>query len=208
MSYEKILNIENKEDKMRRTEILGPEHESFFEKLVKIQELSFPKNFTEESKYDFQELREFINDKDNIIIALIENDEVQSFVMAEPYSSAYKELVVHDDKMETPSETVKKYYVSTITVPPERRKKMDYFVLVRALAGELDRRGIRNLVMHAKTRGRYSERIQKFCKRSKLVRTSENWLGSGEKFDYIEMDIQNEDFDNFDKLINRRIKSA
>lgn len=176
------------------------------ENLEKIQEEAFEGKFGDEFKFKPQEIKDFLKDKDKILIALKQNGEVRSFVMSEPYESAYETWSAYDNGMKRPSDQKNEYYVSTIVVPPARRRKMDYFVLIRALVGELvEKRGVRNITMHAKKSNRYSERIQRFCKNSQVKRTVENFLGSKEPFDYIEMNISDEDIEKFDKLFISRV---
>ena len=177
------------------------EKEEFLEKLVRIQDWSFTDEFKNGCTFKPHEIREFVRDKDKVLITVMENGILCGFVMAEPYRSAFEYMLAYDKRMETPSGEDHKYYVSTIVVPPSRRKKLDYFILVRALVEELVvKRDIRNLTMHAKKSNRYSARIQKFSESSEVKRTIHNFMGTGESFDFIEMTVSNKDIERFDNL--------
>lgn len=187
------------------TQTVSANQGAILAKLVSIQETSFAENFTTDIKYNLVEMRDFAGCEDNIVIVLLEEGEPCSFVMSEPYATAYKELSGKDKDLVEPDGWDAGYYVSTIVVHPLRRKKMDYFILVRALVEELVRnRDIRDLFMHAKVSNGYSKRILRFCENSQCLRTVDDWLGSGEQFDFITMHISDEDIENFDRLLSRR----
>ena len=172
---------------------------------MKIQDASFAENFSDKFKFSPDEIREFARDKAKILIVRMKNGSVCSFVMAEPYKSAFEQLIPYDKAMEAPCDGDFKYYVSILVVPYFRRRNMDYFILVRALVEELvAKRGIRKLTMHAKTGNRYSNRILKFSRSSQVKRTVHNFMGCGEPFDFIEMNISDEDIVRFDKTFLSR----
>lgn len=210
---EEEKKLENREERIFLFD--NTTDQRIIEQLVKIQEDSLPENSNEiynpEEVYTAEEIREFISDKDNILIVLAEGNNACGFAMAVPYEKAYYdyELFQLDNGMEVPTSQKKLYYSPLVVVSPSRRKRSDYFKLVRALADEIvHKRGINILSMHAKKDKNYSKRVQRLCENTQLRRTITNWSNTGKDVDYLEMNIQENDFVNLDKLLSRRIKSA
>lgn len=96
-----------------------------------------------------------------------------------------KEVLSLVDKMHLNKETL---YIWTIAIKPEARSLEVFSQLIKKFSQKAKEKGIKKLVMHARVNNHLSNILQERYGAKKIHRV-ENWLNSGEPFDYLEIDL-------------------
>lgn len=130
-----------------------------------------------------------LNDKGNINFVLKYKEKIVGFLLAKKYSQAYQELVNHDPDLKSQKEGY--YFVETIQIHPQFRKKGGFDCLVGKLLSVIKHEKIKGLCLYARRKNSFSCFLQKRFS-GKKIRTVDNWLGFGEAFDYLEISINKE----------------
>ena len=101
-----------------------------------------------------------------------------------------KEVPSLVDKNHLNKETL---YIWTIAIKPEERSLKTFSNLIKEFYGQAKERRIKKLVMHARVNEHLSDVLQSRYG-AKKIRREENWLDSGEPFDYLEIDLEEKNF--------------
>ncbi len=80
-------------------------------------------------------------------------------------------------------------YVWTIAIKPEERSLKTFYNLIKEFTKKVQERKIKKLVMHTRVNEHLSDVLQSRYG-AKKIRREENWLDSGEPFDYLEIDLE------------------
>lgn len=137
-----------------------------------------------------------LNNQGNINLVLKYKEKIVGFLLAKKYSQAYQELINHDPDLKSQGEGY--YFVETIQIHPQFRKKGGFDHLVGKLLSVIKHEKIKGLCLYARRKNSFSCFLQKRFS-GKKIRTVENWLGFGEAFDYLEISIDKELMAKMDK---------
>lgn len=141
-----------------------------------------------------------LNNPENISLILRYKERLVGFLLAKKYSQAYQELINHDPDLKSQKENC--YFVETIQIHPQFRKKGGFDCLVGKLLQTIKKEKIKNFCLYARRKNFFSRFIQKRFM-GKKIRTVENWLGFGEAFDYLEISINKEFLSQMDKYFQK-----
>jgi ribosomal protein S18 acetylase RimI-like enzyme len=121
----------------------------------------------------------------NINILLTENEQMVGYLLAMPHNDAVQELKEDDPDLK---EDPMKYYIETVAVLPEFRRRKGLATMLYKLAEECHKRGTDKVSIHARVSNRLSEIIQNNY-RVIEVRRIERWkyYNCEEPADYIEI---------------------
>jgi len=137
-----------------------------------------------------------LNNPENINLILKYKDRLVGFLLAKKYSCAYRELINHDPDLKSQKENC--YFVETIQIHPQFRKKGGFGFLVGKLLATVKKEKIKDFCLYARRKNSFSNFVQKRFTGQK-IRTVENWLGFGEAFDYLEISISKQLLSKLDK---------
>lgn len=172
-SLAKTPEEQEKEVKIEIEEI-GRLTPDLIERINELEESCFPESLrTPAEEYLEMEGIHLILKKGNQIIgnlSAVETKEVPSLV----------------DKNHLNKETL---YIWTIAIKPGERSLEAFYNLIKELSKKAKERKIKKLVMHARVNEHLSDILQ-LRYGAKKIRREENWLGSGEPFDYLEIDLE------------------
>lgn len=127
-----------------------------------------------------------LNNPENISLVLKYKDRLVGFLLAKQYAQAHKELINHDPDLKSQKENC--YFVETIQIHPQFRKKGGFDHLVGKLLSTIKKEKIKGFCLYARRKNSFSSFVQKRFAGEK-IRTVENWLGFGEAFDYLEISV-------------------
>jgi len=166
-------------------EIIAKWDERLVDELVELHSFSFPAHMqvSNPNEYFMDGLRE---DGTINIVLRSEVNRMVGHLLAYPQSSVFAELRQWDPAMEDDSSGL---YLEMIQVLPEQRGKRIAKRLFERMALEAEKRGFKKLSMHARKANRMDEMIRTLFPENRFLRTIENWLGTGEPFEYIETTI-------------------
>lgn len=175
-------------------EFVAEYNEMLVAELAKLHPLSFPAHMLHSDPVEY--FTEGLRDEGAINFVLQSPaNRIVGHLLAYPQSSVYEELRRWDPAMEDDPEGL---YLEIIQVLPEQRRTGNATRLFERMALEAPERGFTRLSMHARKRNGMDEMIRKLFPENRFVRTVENWLDTGESFEYIETTTR------FDTSLNRR----
>ena len=151
--------------------------------LVALQQDAFPRQmqFREPEAY----YREALADQRNInLVIKNERREVTGYLHALPLPVVVAELRPWDPGLEADPATL---YVDIIQTLPGRRHYAGFLALIDETCREARDRGYRHIAMHVRISNGLSRLIQKLYPRVREPHRIEDWFGSGEPFDYLEV---------------------
>ncbi len=174
LEKEEIKKQEKKEGIEIKIEEISRINSDLIEKINQLEKVCFPEELqTPAEEYLAMKGLHFVLKKDNQIIgnlSAVETEEIPSLV----------------DRNHLNKETL---YVWTIAIKPEARSLKNFNKLIKELYEKAKERKIKKLVMHARVNEHLSDILQARYG-AKKIRRVENWLESGEPFDYLEIDLE------------------
>lgn len=143
-------------------------------------------------QFSEQYLKELIESPECLTVELKDGDSVVGFISGKPHELARHELLSHDPRM---PENENAMYVDAIGLLEQYRTKTNLLKLMLTFAKSAESRGISRFSMHARRQTGFSENLLKAFKQSKLLYSIDDWYGTGEKFDYIEISVDKNDIE-------------
>jgi hypothetical protein len=154
-------------------------------KLIELDKKCFPGNLFM-SKEDLEHI--FSDPK--LILHKVESEgRLLGYTYGVPLTSVFKELSEADPDLVDDPECL--YVYSTATDPDERSLKM-FFELIKGIEESAILKGYSSISRHSRTTEGYSSVLKKKFKYN-FVRTLDDWMESGESFDYLVKDLKNLD---------------
>jgi hypothetical protein len=181
-----FLQTENKaEENVSRVDIVTEDlrTEDLFQEFVKIDKEIFPGMEIEES-----ELRETFESEGIQIVLRDSQGGLIGYLLSVPYEQAIT-FLLPDDPLLSPKE--KTLYVESIGILPAHRSIKNVFLIWNNLRDEAIKRGYDTINGHFRVSQGLSGVVQKRLN-GKYFRTIENWVGYGEPFDYLEINLVDE----------------
>ncbi len=169
---------------MFKAEVITEFDSTFLADILLINSKSFPATWIYEDSFNYY--KAMMMDKRNIHIILHDNGTRIGYLLAIPHNNAIVDLKEYDPEMKEDNDT---YYIETIGILPEFRKKGGSSLLCDALIEECLRRGVHKISMHARTNG-FSNFIQSRFNITP-IRRIETWkyYNFEEPADYIEISV-------------------
>lgn len=126
-----------------------------------------------------------LKDKRNIIILMKEAGKTVGYILSVPHKVVRTELLKYDSKIKADNA---RYYIETIGVLPQYRRKGGATKLINAMCREGKRRGIYKFSIHARTINKLNILIKNvFENMITETRYVERWFfGGDEPYEYIE----------------------
>lgn len=151
--------------------------------LLAIEHASFPKQLN--NKADYIELLE---NSDNINLLLKKEEIVCGYLCARPHNDAVAELRIHDPDLQFDDG---RYYVDMMEILPEYRHRGDALDFLLFLTHELSQGHELGdeikVSMHIRSSYGFGETILRIFPTAACLRRVDNWMGTGESYDYIEI---------------------
>ena len=164
-------------------EILDDFNELTLQDILFLENICFPVewHYPDADKYYTAILR----DKRNINILLRDYRKTTGYILSVPHDTARTELIKCDPEIKADNS---RYYIETIGVLPQYRRRGGATKLLHALCEEANRKGINNFSIHARIRNGLNVMISNLFKG--LITESrkiDSWkFGGGEAYEYIE----------------------
>ena len=203
MGYEVNNTSQEKEvNKMGKVELLKEVDPDDVNGILEVQNNCLTENFNDDIRLDKEDIEELIKDGDCFVVVLKENEKIIGFILGEPHGKALKELSKFDPEMKNDGE--QKIYVIAISVLPEYKGGKLSLMLMRKIIIEAKAKNFSNFSMHIRKDTGFSGMVQKVFEKSQLLRTINNWMGTGEKFDYLEIEIIEKDIHNLNSILTSK----
>jgi len=164
-------------------EILDDFNELTLRDILFLENICFPVewHYPDPDKYYTAILR----DKRNINILLKDDRKTTGYILSVPHDTVRTELLKYDPEMKSDNA---RYYIETIGVLPQYRRRGGATKLLHALCEEANRKGINNFSIHARISNGLNIMISNLFKG--LITESrkiDSWkFGGGEAYEYIE----------------------
>jgi hypothetical protein len=152
------------------------------EKLIELDKKCFPGNLFM-SKEDLEHI---FSDPKLILHKVEDEGRLLGYTYGVPLTSVFKELSEADPDLTDDPECL--YVYSTATDPDERSLKM-FFELIKGIEESATEAGYSKISRHSRVGMGYSSVLQKRFK-YRFIRTLNDWMGSGENFDYLIKDLR------------------
>jgi len=165
---------------MLQTEVGCHYDENIIRDIILIKEASFPLGWEYGDAQEYYS--EMFKNKNNINILLKDDGKRIGYLLAIPHNDAVAELKRDDQLI---GEDALRYYLETVAILPEYRKKKGFSLLLETLKQELEERKVRNISLHARIA--FSLIIQKKLKVTQIRRIARwKYCNYEEPVDYIE----------------------
>lgn len=163
---------------MQHAEVINGFTENVLREVLFLHEECFP----DTKCHHTEDLRNFLNNAENINILLKYNDKTIGCLLVQPQRDAVKDLKPHDPLIE---DDVSRYYVDVMLILPEYRKD-GFLMLLDKMLEEGKKKDIYKFSMHARVSNGLSKTVQKLFDITE-ARRIENWhYMAGETYDYLE----------------------
>lgn len=167
---------------MFETEVIQDNDEHTIKDIILIKGASFPAGWEYGDAWEYY--CEMLKNKDNISICLKDQGKRIGYLLAIPHNKAVAELR-NDDKLMR--DDALRYYIETVAILPNYRKKNGFPVLLERLKQELEKRDIHTISLHARIMNSFSTIIQKKLKITQIRPvTCWKYTNYKETVDYIE----------------------
>jgi ribosomal protein S18 acetylase RimI-like enzyme len=170
-------------DKAQSILIVNDFHKDYLQNIVRLEKECFPATWQYSTAEEYYTA--MLNDKTNLNVFLLSNDEVIGYVLVKPLKTAALELQKADPQIQADK---KKYYIETIQILPECQEKGGARKLLTAVCQEALKRGISKFAIHARMSNKFNEKLKAIFSDSIIYyRNIEKWQwGDGEPYQYIE----------------------
>ncbi len=150
--------------------------------IYEVEELSFPFQM----RATPEDLLETLKNKKGVQLVLKdEKGKIVGYLCSKPLVDAFKELKEYDEELSSEPNTL---YIESIAIRPENRSLKAFLKLSKTLLKEAKEKGYKKLTAYARVQNNLSSLLQKLGAEKK--RRIENWLDTGEPFDYLEIKLE------------------
>ena len=152
------------------------------EKLIELDKKCFPG----ELFMSKEDLEHIFSDPKLILKKIEQEGKILGYTYGVPLSSVFDELSEADHDLSDDPECL--YVYSTATDPNERSLKL-FLELIKGIEESAIEAGYSKISRHSRVGMGYSSVLQKKFK-YRFIRTLNDWMGSGESFDYLIKDLR------------------
>jgi len=168
-----------------KTEVAYNNDENMVKDIISIKGTSFPSGWEYSDAQEYYS--EMLKHMNNVNIFLKNDEKRIGYLLAIPHNNAVIELRNDDPLMR---KDASRYYLETVAILPEYRKKNGFSSLLKTLKQELEKRGVHNISLHARVANDFSLIIQKKLKITHVRRIVRwKYCNYEEPVDYIEAAI-------------------
>ncbi|MBI4709017.1 MAG: GNAT family N-acetyltransferase [Candidatus Portnoybacteria bacterium] len=180
----------DKEKRQKYTiEVILDPNEDAFRQVCEIEKESFP----EKVQSSPEDLKEVLENKDGIHLFIKdEAGEIAGNILSLRQNQEYKDLKKFDPDITNDKDAL---YVESVAIRPQKQGMAAFKNAWQALVEEAKSQHYKKIAMHARVSTGFSEALQKRYN-AKFVRRLQNWYNFGEPFDYLEIEIPE---DNIEK---------
>ncbi len=172
---------------MLKTEVVTGFDEQVLQDIIQIQLDSFPAGWAEGGDEGDGHFEAMLKAKENVHIFLKDGQKNIGYLLAIPHNIAVEELKDCDPLMR---KNPGAYYIETISILPDHRGQGGWKLLLQTLAGELLKKGVMEITLHARVSNGFSQKVQKEFVAQK-IRTIEKWkyYNYEEPTEYLEVEL-------------------
>jgi len=121
-----------------------------------------------------------------------ENEKIVGYIISSPYEQVYSNLKEFDDNLTRETGVL---YIGSMGISPKHRNLKNFLSLWKNFVSQSKQAGYTKINGHFRSSQGLSSIIEKRFGGKKVHRI-ENWAGFGEPFDYIEINISNDEKNN------------
>ena len=198
---EKVADeMNNKQEKIEKDEFLDVRtervlDEKMAEDLIKVQEKALPPDKDPlDDRISEEEFRELIKDPKVVLCVLEKDKDIIGYGFARPLKDAIDDIAKYDPEILktklTKEEEKEIYYGDTIAIFPEYRKFGLGAELLKTIFQDLRKIGVKKVTFHTRaSRKRFTPLMKDSFEKESLSRQIDNFLNSGIKIDYLEIEL-------------------
>ena len=169
-------------------EVVSGINEDIVKAICEIEEASFP----EQIRSSPEDIKEVLENRDGIHLLVKDKEgKILGNILSLRQSQEYDNLLDHDADFTNDGDAL---YIESIAVKPKNRDLGVFNSLLKSLNKEAKKRNYKKITMHARVSTGLSKVLQSRYG-AKFLRRIENWHDFGEPFDYLEIEISEDDIE-------------
>ena len=164
-------------------EIVTKSSETVINQIIELGRTTYPAP-SNDDKHSFY--KEDLNNRNNINLVLKREGRIVGYLFAYPQNEACENLRNWDPRMSFDGGM---YYIDTCQTMPDERNSGGFLILLYKLFEELRKRNISRISAHLRQSNGLNTKILKLFPTAKYFYTIENFMNTGEAYDYMESPI-------------------
>lgn len=164
-------------------DIVTESSEAVINQIIELGKATYPV-FSNGDKHSFYS--DDLNNRNYINLVLKREGRIVGYLLAYPQDEACVNLRNWDPRMSAESGM---YYIDTVQTMPDERNSGGFLILLYRLFEELRRRNISGISAHLRRSNGLNWKILKLFPTARYLHTIENFMNTGEAYDYIESPI-------------------
>jgi len=164
-------------------EIVTESSETVINQIISLGKAAYP-IFSSGDKHSFY--NDDLNNSNHINLVLKREGIIVGYLLAYPQDEACENLRDWDPRIPRGNSM---YYVDTVQTMPDERNSGGFLILLYRLFEELRRRGVSEISGHLRQSNGFNRKIQKLFPDVRYLHTVENFMNTGETYDYMESPV-------------------
>ena len=164
-------------------EIVTKSSETVISQIINLGKATYPIS-SNGDKHSFYS--DDLNNRNYINLVLKREGTIVGYLLAYPQNEACLNLINWDPRM---SRNQGMYYIDTVQTMPDERNSGGFLMLLYRLFEELRRRDIFEISAHLRQSNGLNRKILKLFPTARYLHTIENFMNTGEAYDYMESPI-------------------